>query len=184
MTAHFCKGCFRGEKSCAFHGRMRPIGRTPQAGGSTVRGGMPESKTAEHLSDGSGVGSAAAFAWRSLVIFSERTDRMYAYCLFCETQRCKTIAYLLERFGVVERAFSPQIIKRARVKGKYVDKPYDLLPGYVFLFSETPLEDFAHFYGIKGILRRIGDPEKSGRSPRGIWTLPSACCARTASWGR
>ncbi len=84
---------------------------------------------------------------------------MYAYCLFCETQRCKIIAYQLEHRGVVDRAFSPQIIKRRRVKGKNIDMPYDLLPGYVFLFSETPLEDFAPFRGITGILRRIGDPE-------------------------
>lgn len=84
---------------------------------------------------------------------------MYAYCLFCETQRCRTVAYLLERYGVADRAFSPQIIKRARVKGKNIDRPYDLLPGYVFLFSETPLEDFTPLYGIMGILRRIGDPE-------------------------
>ena len=31
---------------------------------------------------------------------------MYAYCLFCATQRCKTIAKLLEIRGV-DRAFSP-----------------------------------------------------------------------------
>ena len=40
---------------------------------------------------------------------------MYAYCLFCEPQRCKTIAHLLEHCGFADRAFSPQIIKRARV---------------------------------------------------------------------
>ena len=121
---------------------------------------MPEPKTAEQQPGGSGAGPSAAFARRSIDVFSERTDRMYAYCLFCETQRCKIIAYLLERYGIAKRAFSPQIIKRARVKGKNVDRPYDLLPGYVFLFSETPLEDFTPFYGIMGILRRVGDPEK------------------------
>ena len=82
---------------------------------------------------------------------------MYAYCLFCETQRCRTVAYLLEHRGVADRAFSPQIIKRARVKGKNVDRPYDLLPGYVFLFSETPLKDFTPFRGITGIVRSDGD---------------------------
>jgi transcription antitermination factor NusG len=121
---------------------------------------MPESKTAEQQPGSSGAGPFAAFAWRSLAVFTEGNDRMYAYCLFCETQRCKIIAYLLERYGIAKRAFSPQIIKRARVRGKNVDKPYDLLPGYVFLFSETPLEDFTPFYGIMGILRRVGDPEK------------------------
>ena len=90
----------------------------------------------------------------------------------------------MERYGIANRAFSPQIIKRARVRGKNVDKPYDLLPGYVFLFSETTLEDFTPFYGIMGILRHIGDPEKGGRSPRGIWTLASICCARTVPCGR
>ena len=121
---------------------------------------MPESQTAEQQPGSSGAGPFAAIAWRSFAVFTERTDRMYAYCLFCETQRCKTVAYLLEHRGVADRAFSPQIIKRARVKGKNVDRPYDLLPGYVFLFSETPLEDFTPFRGITGIIRRIGDPEE------------------------
>lgn len=84
---------------------------------------------------------------------------MYTYCLFCETRKCREIAYELERRGVAERAFSPQIIKRQRVKGKNIDALYDLLPGYVFLFSETPLPDFKPFQGIAGILRRIGDAE-------------------------
>ncbi len=142
------------------HRRARSLGRSPQAGGSAVRGGMPESLTAEQRPGRSGAGPFTAFAWRSLDFFPERTDRMYAYCLFCETQRCKPIAYLLERYGIADRAFSPQIIKRRRVKGKNVDCPYDLLPGYVFLFSETPLEDFSPFRGITGIIRRIGDPEE------------------------
>lgn len=84
---------------------------------------------------------------------------MYTYCLFCETQKCRTIAFQLERRGIADRAFSPKIIKRRRVKGKNIDAPYDLLPGYVFLFSETPLPDFAPFRGISGIVRRIGDAE-------------------------
>ena len=64
-------------------------GRSPQAGGSTVRGGMPESQTAEQKPGSSGAGPFAAFAWRSFAVFTEGNDRMYAYCLFCETQRCK-----------------------------------------------------------------------------------------------
>ncbi len=35
---------------------------------------------------------------------------MYTYCLFCETQKCKAIAYQLELRGIADRAFSPQII--------------------------------------------------------------------------
>ena len=92
---------------------------------------------------------------------------MNAYCLFCETGRCKAIAYQIRQRGLAEQAFSPQIIKRRRVRGRNIDAPYDLLPGYVFLFSETPLPGFAPFQGIAGIIRRIGDREN-------CWALTGA----------
>lgn len=38
---------------------------------------------------------------------------MYAYCLFCRTQRCTRIAQLLEIKGV-DRAFSPKILSKQR----------------------------------------------------------------------
>ena len=82
---------------------------------------------------------------------------MYAYCLFCETQRCKAIAYQLMHCGITDQAFSPQIIKRQRTKGRNIDVLTDMLPGYVFLFSEKPLPSYAPFYGITGIIRRVGE---------------------------
>ncbi len=85
---------------------------------------------------------------------------MYAYCLFCETQRCKVIAQILESRGIATRAFSPQIIKRHRLRGRNMDVALDLLPGYVFFFNETPIEGFTPFQGIAGIIRRIGDRDK------------------------
>ena len=80
---------------------------------------------------------------------------MYAYCLFCLTQRCKVIAKLMEIRGV-DRAFSPQIIRKHRKKGENVKKCFDLLPGYVFLYSEKRLTDSHLFYGIDGMIRRVG----------------------------
>lgn len=83
---------------------------------------------------------------------------MYAYCLFCQTQKCRYIARALEKRGVL-RAFSPQIIKRQRVQGKNIERLYDLLPGYVFVYAEEKLQDFSIFYGMDGLIRRLGTPE-------------------------
>ena len=83
---------------------------------------------------------------------------MFAYCLFCETQKCKFVAVSLEQRGI-QKAFSPQIIRRHRVKGKNIDAMYDLLPGYVFFFSDTEITETSVFHGISGIIRRLGSPE-------------------------
>ena len=83
---------------------------------------------------------------------------MYVYCLFCRTQRCARIARLMEIRGV-ERAFSPRILSRQRKAGENVPTEHDLLPGYVFLFSEERLADYSAFAGIEGIVRRVGKTE-------------------------
>ena len=83
---------------------------------------------------------------------------MYAYCLFCRTQRCTRIARLMEIRGV-DRAFSPKILSKQRKEGKNVDRERDLLPGYVFLFSEERLTDYEKFAGIDGVIRRVGRTE-------------------------
>ena len=80
---------------------------------------------------------------------------MYAYCLFCLTQRCGTIAKLMEIRGA-SRAFSPQIIRKQRKKGVNLERRFDLLPGYVFVYSEERLTDYRLFYGIDGVVRRVG----------------------------
>lgn len=84
---------------------------------------------------------------------------MYAYCLFCITQRCKVIAKLMEIRGV-QKAFSPQIVRKQRVKGVNEKRQYDLLPGYVFLFNEERLTDYTLFCGMDGVIRRVGKTEK------------------------
>ena len=80
---------------------------------------------------------------------------MYAYCLFCLTQRCRTIAKLMEIRGAA-RAFSPQIIRKQRKQGENVKKQFDLLPGYVFIYSEERMTDYRVFYGMDGVVRRVG----------------------------
>ncbi len=89
---------------------------------------------------------------------SERIHFMYVYCMFCETQRCKTIAKLMEIRGAF-RSFSPQIVRKQRKKGVNKEVLFDLLPGYVFVFSEERMLDYALFFGMDGVIRRVGKQE-------------------------
>ena len=82
---------------------------------------------------------------------------MFAFCLFCQTQKAAWIASELERRGI-GRAFSPRIVKRQRVQGENRDMIYDLLPGYVFVYSKEDINTTRDFRGISGIIRRLGDP--------------------------
>jgi len=83
---------------------------------------------------------------------------MKAYCLFCQTQKAMEVANILKIKGVHD-AFSPQIVKKQRVQGENVDKLYNLLPGYVFIYSDTVLNTTKLIYGVTGIIRRLGSPE-------------------------
>ena len=85
---------------------------------------------------------------------------LYAYCLFCRTQRCEKIARVLEVKGMA-RAFSPRILQRQRVKGENIRKYADFLPGYVFVFSEEPLTDYSVFFGIDGVIRKVGQADEN-----------------------
>lgn len=80
---------------------------------------------------------------------------MYAYCLFCLTQRCQVIARLMEIRGAY-RAFSPRIVRKQRKQGENVKKEFDLLPGYVFVYSEERMTDYREFSGMDGMIRRVG----------------------------
>ena len=83
---------------------------------------------------------------------------MHSYCLFCDTQRCGVIAELLERCGV-DRAFSPKLVGRERKQGVLLEKRYDLLPGYVFLFTQQALPDLREYRWIDGLIRYVGRAE-------------------------
>ena len=80
---------------------------------------------------------------------------MHAYCYFCETQKCSTIAALISR-TTKETCFYPGIIQRKWVKGICEEKRHDWLPGYIFLYTEEPLETQIR---LPGIIRRLGDGE-------------------------
>ncbi len=84
---------------------------------------------------------------------------MHAYCLFCETQKCRTIARIIEnRYRV--RCISPQIIQRKWVKGQCLEESHDWLPGYVFIYSEEPL---IPVYKIDGVIRWLENSELKDR---------------------
>ncbi len=84
---------------------------------------------------------------------------MHVYCLFCETQRCRQIAAILDRnYGY--RCIYPQIIQRKWVKGIPTEVRHDWLPGYVFLYSEEPVRTRLN---ISGIIRMLGNSELEGQ---------------------
>ena len=80
---------------------------------------------------------------------------MPAYCLFCETQKCRTIVRLIERYWGIP-CVSPEIIQRKWVKGIVREVRHSMLPGYIFLYPEKPLEKLIR---IPGIIRTLGNGE-------------------------
>lgn len=78
-----------------------------------------------------------------------------AYCLFCETQKCATIAQIIERTRGI-RCIFPQVIQRKWVKGNAQEVRHSLLPGYIFLYPEAPLEKMIW---IPGVIRTLGNRE-------------------------
>ncbi len=80
---------------------------------------------------------------------------MYAYCYFCETQKCSTIAALIRR-TLNETCFSPEIIQRKWTKGICEEVRHSWLPGYIFHYTEEPQDNPLH---IPDIIRRLGNGE-------------------------
>ena len=83
---------------------------------------------------------------------------MHYYCLFCETQRCRTIAELIRR-TTDYRSISPEMIQRKWVRGQAKEVRHSWLPGYVFLYSEHPIYPWFPFMGI---IRWLGKGELEG----------------------
>lgn len=80
---------------------------------------------------------------------------MPSYCLFCETQKCVTIARIIEQSWNIP-CISPQIIQRKWVKGLPQEVHHAMLPGYIFLYPEKPLDKKIR---IQGIIRVLGNGE-------------------------
>ena len=83
---------------------------------------------------------------------------MHAYCFFCETQKCKSIAALIERTRGI-RCISPEIIQRKWIKGICEEVRHHWLPGYIFLYPE---ESIMEPLRIPGIIRILGGGELKG----------------------
>ncbi|QTE67385.1 hypothetical protein JNO48_09230 [Clostridiales bacterium] len=85
--------------------------------------------------------------------------QVYAYCFFCETQRCKVIAELIRmNYGYI--CFAPQIIQRKWMKGIPTEEAHDWLPGYIFIYSDEKINPR---FAIDGIIRCLGNEELHGR---------------------
>ena len=79
---------------------------------------------------------------------------MYAYCLFCETQKCAYVARMAQRLWNC-RALCPKQVQHVRVQGSFEDRVHDLMPGYVFLYAEEPIRNLMplHPSGVIRVLR-------------------------------
>ena len=83
---------------------------------------------------------------------------MYCYCLFCETQRCRKIAQLIEQTTGI-RTISPIILQREWKGKEYHEVPRNWLPGYIFLYSDKPIIPYFKF---QGIIRWVGKDTLEG----------------------
>lgn len=84
---------------------------------------------------------------------------MHYYCLFCETQRCRTIAELIRR-TTAYRSICPEMIQRKWVRGQAREVRHAWLPGYVFLYTE---EAISPWFSFLGIIRCLGKGELEGQ---------------------
>ena len=87
---------------------------------------------------------------------------MNAYCLFCNTMKRTDAAESLRvRYGC--EVIIPRIVQRKWVKGTPVEIVRDFLPGYLFAFSEAPLENPLAMQRESNVHRCLGAPENGYR---------------------
>ena len=86
--------------------------------------------------------------------------QMFAYCMFCETQRCRQIAeYLHITRGLT--CISTSIMQRKWVRGVQTEEAHDWLPGYLFLYTEEPV---LQRFDVDGIIRILGNGPLTGQN--------------------
>lgn len=86
---------------------------------------------------------------------------MHVYCLFCQTYRCSAIARFIEAV-MHYRVIMPHIVQRKWVKGVAFREEHDYLPGYLFLYTEEPVEDHQPILQIDGVIRCLGYVDNNG----------------------
>ena len=85
---------------------------------------------------------------------------MHHYCLFCLTQRTEIIRCLIEReYGF--KIISPKVIQRHWERGKKVEKEYRYLPGYLFVYTDSQINNFIPLRQMDGVIRQLGNLETS-----------------------
>lgn len=77
---------------------------------------------------------------------------MHIYCLFCRTQRCGAVADFYRRVHPKWTVIYPRLIQRKWVQGQKTDEIHALLPGYLFLYTDQPL-DAKVLYQVDGVIR-------------------------------
>ena len=84
---------------------------------------------------------------------------MYTYCLYCEAGKCGYVAgALMAKTGC--QAIVPKQVQHTWDKGRMINRIHNLLPGYLFLYSEEPLE-ISECKRTQGVVRCLRDGEES-----------------------
>ncbi len=81
---------------------------------------------------------------------------MNTYCIFCETVKASSAARAAEIL-LDCKAIYPKQVQHKRVKGRMVDEVHDLLPGYVFLYTDEDDIQVNRFRLINGYIRCLSD---------------------------
>ena len=105
--------------------------------------------------EGSMCCAESAAQWR---LMPKEAESMYTYCVFCLTQKCTNVAIQLQKiFGC--KAIRPKQEQLKWVKHEPIREIHDLLPGYVFLYSEHELEHTYLLREVLGVIRCLSDLE-------------------------
>lgn len=85
------------------------------------------------------------------------TGTIVTYCLYCEAGKSGYVAVALKaKTGC--QAIIPKQVQHTWDKGKMVNRIHNLLPGYLFLYSEEPLE-ISNCQRTQGVVRCLRDGE-------------------------
>ena len=83
---------------------------------------------------------------------------MFTYCVYCQTQKCSHAAIQIQQIFHC-RVIQPKQEQLKWVKGKPIRETHDLLPGYIFLYTDHEIEQPLTLRGITGVVRCLSDQE-------------------------
>ena len=88
--------------------------------------------------------------------FQRGVNAMYMYCLFCNTSNRSHIAETIQQLMGIN-VITPKILRRKWIHGEIVDTIQDYLPGYCFLYTDKPINEFAMLVQLKDVYRILGN---------------------------